>query len=434
MNPIITGIVGLIVLFLLIALTVPIGFAMLIVGFCGTLSLIGLTATIHSVSEVTFGIISNFDFCVLPLFIFMSSICFFAGLGEKLFKFTNNLLGHFRGGLAMATIGSCALFAAASASTIATALTIGKVAVPEMKKYNYSSILACSATAAGGVLGVLIPPSGIMILYGIITGESIAKLFIGGIIPGVILALFFIGTIIIWVRFNPDLAPSVKRTSLSIYEKFKSFLDCGEMMILIIILIIGILFGWFTPTEAGGIGALGAVLFSTIRSLLSFGKIKEAILDTLRTTGMLFTLLIGALVMNTFLTLSTIPQELSNYISNMKLPPYTIILLIILMYVILGCIMDSLSMIFLTIPIIFPLVKSLGFHPIWFGVVITILFELAVLTPPIGVNVFVISTLDKDIPIEKIFRGIIPFIFPILVVIFLVLIFPGLVLFLPSKM
>jgi len=433
MGPVGKGLVGLSVLFLLLLMGVPIGFAMLLVGACGTFLLVGSTASLHAISEVTYGIISNFDWAVLPLFMFMSSLCLFAGFGERLFRLMHKLLGHKRGGLSMATVGACALFAAASASTIATAVTIGRVAIPEMKRYKYSGVLACASSAVGGVLGVLIPPSGVMIIYGIITGESIAKLFMAGIIPGIILAAAFCIVIHIWATLSPSIAPTAGPAA-PFSERFRAFSDCWEMLSLIVFLIIGIAFGWFTATEAGAVGAFAAMILSLVRRSLSLSKMKDAVIDTLRSTGMVFTMIIGALVLNIFLTLSTVPMELANYVAHLGLSPFVVMVIIVITYVILGCVIDSMSMLLLTLPILFPLVKRLGFDPVWFGVVIVLLFEMAVLTPPVGMNVYVISGLEPDVPMEAIFKGVFPFLTAILFVIALLFLFPQLALFLPKRM
>jgi C4-dicarboxylate transporter DctM subunit len=432
MSPIATGLVGIALLLLLMAIGMPIGFAMMLLGFVGFSYLANLSGAFHILAMVPYEMISNYDFCVLPLFFFMASICLVAGLGRSLFRLVYAWMGRLPGGLAIATIGACAMFAAASASTIATAMTIGKVAIPEMQAYKYDSRLACGCVAVGGTLGILIPPSGIFIIYGIITEQSISKLFIAGVIPGVILALMLMSVIFIWVRLNPALAPRGRSTTFR--EKLGAIGESVEMVFLLVFVILGLIIGWFTPTEAGAAGAFGAIVLSLIRGRLSFEGFKEAFIDTLLGTGMVFTILIGALIFNAFLAVSTIPMELAEWVSGLGLPPLMIMVFIICVYFILGCFIDALSMILLTIPIFYPVVMALGFSPIWFGVIIVLLVEMAVITPPVGMNVYVISGINRDVSMGTIFRGILPFLVAMIVFIILLLTFPRMALFLPGLM
>jgi tripartite ATP-independent transporter DctM subunit len=324
------------------------------------------------------------------------------------------------------------MFAAASASTIATALTIGKVAIPEMRAYKYDSRLACGCVAAGGTLGILIPPSGVLIVYGIITEQSITKLFIAGILPGIILTLFFISLTILWARLNPSLAPASPGTTFK--EKLNAFRDSFEIILLLVLVVIGLIVGWFTPTEAGAAGAFGSIFLSFIRKRLNLEKFKEAFSDTLYGAGMVFTILIGALVFNAFLAVSTIPMELATWAAGLNLPPIMIMLVIILIYLFLGCFIDAFSMILLTIPIFFPVVRALGFDPIWFGIITVLVAEIALITPPVGMNVYVIWGISTDVSMETIFRGIMPFLLALVIFIALLVVFPQIVLFLPGLM
>lgn len=428
MTPLLIGIVGIGAVLLLMALGMRIGFAMGLIGFLGFAYLSRFKSAFHIMGDIPFNLISNYDFCVLPLFFLMASVCSESGLGKSLYRWANSFIGHLRGGLAVATIAACAMFAAASASTIATAMTIGKVAIPEMKSYGYDNRLVCGSVAAGGTLGILIPPSGIFIIYGIITEQPIDKLFIAGIIPGIILALLMIILIISWAKVNPSLAP--KASSTTIKEKTRAFLEAIEMIFLLLLIIVGLIVGWFSPTEAGAVGACGAIIFSLFRMRLSFNRFKVAILETLMSSGMVFTLLIGALIFNTFLAVSTLPMELARWISGLGLPPLAVMMGIICVYIVLGCFIDALSMVLLTVPIFFPIIKALGYNPIWFGVIIVIMVETAAITPPVGMNVYVVHGISQDIPMEEIFRGIFPFLIALSLIITLLLAFPQIALLL----
>ncbi len=430
MSPIMTGAIGVLVLLMLLALGMPIGFGMILIGFAGFTYLISFSGAFNILASIPYAAINNYDFCVIPLFFLMAAIFLVAGLGKSLFRLVNTLIGRIPGGLSVATVGACAIFAAASASTIATALTIGKVAIPEMKSYKYDNKLACGCVAAGGTLGILIPPSGVLIIYGIITEQSITKLFIGGIIPGIILALAFMVLIVFWARLNPVIAPPGPSTSL--IEKLKALGDSLEMIALLILVIVGLIVGWFTPTEAGAAGAFGAIFLSLLRKRLTIEKFKEAFFDTLYSAGMVFSILIGALIFNSFLAVSTIPMELANWVGRLTLPPVIIIAIILLVYLVLGCFIDAFSMILLTIPIFFPIINALGFDPIWFGIITVLVVEIALITPPVGMNMYVIWGISQDVPMSDIFKGIFPFLGALIALIVLLVAFPQIVLFLPG--
>ncbi|MDD5703343.1 MAG: TRAP transporter large permease [Dehalococcoidales bacterium] len=408
---------------------IPIGFSMILVGFIGLLYLANFSAALHIIGTIPYEIIGKYDYLVLPLFLLMGSICFSAGLGKSLFKFANSLLGRLPGGLAIATIGACALFAAVSSSSIATAVTIGTTSIPEMKKYKYDSAISTGCLAAGGTLGILIPPSGILIIYGIITETSIVDLFIAGIIPGIILTLLFMALVYIQSRINPTMAPPGPRTTL--IEKLKATTECIEVILLIILVVGGLYIGWFTPTEAGGIAAIGSIVVSLVRRRLNWHRFKEALGDTIRTTGMIFMIMIGAFIMNTFIALSAIPQELADLVAGFDLPSVMVIILVVFVYLILGCFIDTMSMIVLTVPVFSPLVVlGLGYDPVWFGIIVVVVTEMAMVTPPIGINVFIIASIDKDVPMQVIFRGIIPFVAGEMALVFLLIAFPQIVMYL----
>jgi C4-dicarboxylate transporter DctM subunit len=430
MNAITTGVVGIGILFVLLAAGMPVGFGMMLIGLVGFAYLVRFSAAFAVMATIPYNVVTNYDYCVMPLFLLMAGICLNTGLGKGLFQLVNAWIGRLYGGLSIATIGACAMFAAASASSIATAVTMGLVAIPEMRSYKYDSGLATGCVAAGGTLGILIPPSGVLIIYGIITEQSISKLFIAGIIPGIILALLFMVMIYIRARRNPKLAPPGPSTTFK--EKLAISGQSFEMIALLLLVIIGLIIGWFTPTEAGAVGAFGAILFSLIRGRLSWQGFKEAMIDTVRSTGMVFTIILGAFVFNAFLARTTIPMALAGWISGLSLPPVSVMVLIIVVYLILGCVIDAMSMILLTIPIFYPVATALGFDPVWFGILIVLVVEMAMITPPVGMNVYVVSGITRDVPMQTIFKGILPFVIIEACFVALLVAFPQIALFLPS--
>jgi len=432
MNPITTGIVGICIFLALMAAGMPIGFAMLLIGSSGFIYLVKLSGAIHILTSIPYGLISNYDYCVLPLFLLMGTVILNAGFGGTLFRLAYTLTGRLRGGLAIATIFACGVFSAVSSSSIACALTIGLIAIPEMKRYKYDNALCAGSVAAGGTLDILIPPSGLFIIYGIMTEQSIGKLYIAGIVPGIILALMFIFVVYIRVGLNPALAPSAPSTTFR--EKMAALGECTEILLLCLLVLGGLLIGWFTPTEAGAVGAFGAIVFSLIRRRLSWQGFKDSVIDTMLNTGMIFTILVGALIFNAFLAVTTIPMELAGWVSGLALPPVFIMVIILLMYIILGTFLDELSMILLTLPIFYPVVIRLGFDPIWFGVVVVLVVEMGMISPPVGMTMFVVKGIAPDIPIETIYKGVLPFVIAVVVLMVLLVAFPQLALFLPRLM
>ncbi len=432
MNPIGAGILGVVVLLALLACGLPVGFGMILVGFAGFAYLVSPGAALTKMASSAYISISDYNFTVLSLFILMAEVAFVAGLSKDLYNLAAKWLGHLPGGIAIATIGACAVFAAVSSSSVATAVTMGLVALPEMKKYNYDPRLATGTVAAGGTLGILIPPSGVLIIYGIITEQSIGRLFIAGIVPGIILAIMFMIMIYIRGQLNPNLCPRGPKSAWK--EKFTAFGSCGEIILLIMVVLGGLIIGWFTPTEAGAVGAFGAILFSLVRRRLSWHGFKEALLVTARTSGLIYTILVGAFIFNYFLTVSTIPAQLANIVGGFALPPLAVMGVIILVYMVLGCFVDAAAMVLLTVPVFFPLALRLGFDPIWFGIIIVVVVEMAMITPPVGVNVYAISGIAKDVPMADIFKGIFPFFYVLVVFIIILLFVPQLATFLPNIM
>jgi C4-dicarboxylate transporter, DctM subunit len=432
MSPVVAGYTGILLVLALLMLGFPIGFGMILIGFAGYAYLTSTTAALSNVGVIPYELIAKYDYLVLPLFLLMGSVFFSSGLGTSLFRLANAFLGRFRGGLAMASIVASAIFAAVSSSSIATAVTIGSSAIPEMRKRGYSTALATGAIAAGGTLGILIPPSSIFIIYGILTQNSITDLFMAGIIPGVILTVMMVGVIYVQTRINPRLAPA--GTGSSFKEKFQAIGESVEVMVLIVLVLGGLIIGWFTPTEAGGIAGFGAIVISLARRRLNWHKFVDALVDTIRTSGMIFLVLIGAMILNSFVAISTIPMELAAAVGGFGLPPWGVLILVVIVYIILGCFIDTMSMILLTIPVFYPLVTgpAIGLDPIVFGVAIVVVTEMAQITPPVGINVYVIHGIVPDIPMETVFKGIAPFVLVETIFIFLVLGIPQLSLFLPN--
>lgn len=430
MSPVEIGLIGLLALFLLILLGVPIGISMGLVGAIGLWLVVSPSAAFVKVAVVPFQKVSDYDLAVLPLFLLMANIFAHTGIGKDLFNLAYKWLGRFPGGVGLATVAACGTFAAISSSSIATAATMGSVALPEMKRFNYDPRLATGTVAAGGTIGSLIPPSGVLIIYGILTQTSIGKLFLGGWIPGIMEVVAYMIVIFLLCRLNPRLGPPGE--SFSVKEKLFAFLNAGEAIGLIIFVLFGLMWGWFTPTEAGAVGAVGALGFSLLRRRLTLKTLKAACISTLRTTGMIYGILIGAFIFNYFLATTRLPMLLSESVSRLPLPPLALLGVIMLVYLGLGCVLDAAAMHVLTIPIFFPLAVSLGFNPIWFGILTTRVMEVAMITPPIGMNVFVIAGVAPDVPMGTIFKGIVPFLIADIVCIILLMLVPQLVMFLPS--
>ena len=431
MTPIATGIIGIGVLLILLFSRIQIGVAMGLVGFAGFAYLTDIGPALGILKLVPYATFSQYDLSVIPLFILMGAFAFEAGLSEDLYKAVYKWLGHLRGGLAMATVAACACFAAISGSSLATAATLGAVALPEMKKYKYSDSLATGAVAAGGSIGILIPPSVILIIYGIITEQSIGKLFLAGFIPGVLEAVFYITTIAILTKFNPSLGPRGPKTILR--DKMVSFTKTWEVLVLFLLVIGGIYSGVFTPTEAAGVGAFGAFFFTILRGKLNWRSFKDSLLNTIRTTGMLFLIILGAMLLGYFLSITRLPSELANFVGGWPVNRYIILISILVVFLLLGCVMDSMAIVLLTVPIFFPLIVQLGFDPIWFGILVVRLTEMGLITPPVGLNVYIIKGIS-NVPMSTIFRGIFPFLIADACEVALLMAVPQLSLFLPSLM
>lgn len=426
------GLIVVVFVFILMFLRVPIVVAMAIPGFLGVIYLKGWNTLLALLESLIWEKSYDYTLSTIPLFVLMGQLLFTAGFSDELFTAFKNWFGRLKGGLGMATIGASAMFASSSGSSLATTGTIGVVAAKEMLNSGYSKSLTGGSIVAGGTLGILIPPSTMFIIYGIITEQSIGKLLMAGIIPGILLTLFFMLTIYICILIKPDLVNDVRAPKVSWAEKFRS-LKVNIWITLIFILVMGgIYFGWFTVTEAAGIGALGSFVVALIRGKLTVKTFNEAIFSTLKTTGFIFAIIIGAFSLNFVLTITRIPNLLSNFLDSHNFSPAMIITLIVVMYIILGAIMDSMSMIVVTIPVLLPTLELMGFDLIWFGVIIVLLVEISMISPPVGMNCFVLNGVAKDLDIGSIFRGALIFMLPIIALIILLSIFPEIALFIPN--
>jgi C4-dicarboxylate transporter DctM subunit len=432
MSAITIGILGILFLFLLLAMRMQIGFAMALVGFLGFIILSSFESAIGVLGIEPIKTTASYTLSVIPLFLLMGQFAHHSGMGSEIYDMLYRWIGFLPGGLAMATVGACACFAAISGSSLATAAMFGAIALPEMKKLNYADTLATGCIAAGGTLGILIPPSSVLILYGILTEQSIARLFIAGMIPGVCLALIFMMTIYIATRINHSIGAPGPRFKGK--EKIASLKATWSLLTLFVLVIGGLYTGWFTPTEAAGAGAFGAFVVTIVKRRLTWGNLLDSLKDTAHSTAFIFGILIGAMIFQYFITLSQIPDQLSSWIVNMGVGPYVVISAIIGAFMVMGCFMEGLSIMVLAVPIVFPIVVRMGFDPIWFGIIITLTMEMSLITPPVGVNVFVLSGVAKDVPMYTIFRGILPFWLAMIGCIVLLTVFPEIVLFLPNSM
>jgi tripartite ATP-independent transporter DctM subunit len=433
LDPVIVGIVGTVVAFLLLFLGMPIAYALMLVGFVGVSVLASVEAALPMVARTIFEVSSFYPYTVIPLFIVMGGFAGSSGITRELYGTFDKWLRKLPGGLGIATIGACAGFAAVSGSSVATVAAMGTIALPEMKRFRYHPRLATGSVAAGGTLGFLIPPSIGFIVYGMLTEQSIGKLLIAGMVPGLLLAVAYGGIIVLLVKWNPALAPAVPG-SVTWKEKLRSLLRVWEPMAIFLIVMGGIYLGLFTPTEAGAVGATVLLLVAIIRKRLTLSNLSLALQEAVRISVMVLFLVAGANVFSYFLALSTIPMKVAGWAADLTISPYLIHGLIVLIYLFLGCFLDAISMMVLTMPVIFPVIVTLGFDPIWYGVVAILMMEAGLITPPMGLNIFTVAGVVKDIPLETIFRGVAPFLLSIFLMVLIITLFPNLVLFLPAMM
>ncbi|MEX0923976.1 MAG: TRAP transporter large permease [Rhodovibrionaceae bacterium] len=427
------GLLSFPVLIALIFLRVPIGLAMLMVGFFGVWLVTGserpVLAQLKSLPYDTF---SNYSLSIVPLFLLMGQFATRGGLSKRLFAAAETWLGHRRGGVAMAAVGACGAFGAICGSSLATAATMGQVALPELRRSGYSGALSTGCLAAGGTLGILIPPSVILVIYAILAEQNIAKLFIAAFVPGILAVLGYMLAIAIYVRIFPDAAGQRERSASE--ERWRALLAVWPVLAIFLLVIGGIYAGWFTPTEGAAVGAAGTGLVAYVNGGLDWKGLREAILATAVSTGMIFFILLGAAVFNSFLAFSQLPQEAARFVTESGFSPWLVLALILLCYMIFGCVMDSLSMILLTIPIFFPVIMALDFGldpestALWFGILVLIVVEVGLITPPVGMNLFVINSMAGDIPISQTYRGALPFILSDFLRVAILVLFPGIAL------
>ena len=429
MEPGQVGLIGIVVLITLLLSKMHIGLAMGMVGFFGFAYIAGFEAAFGVLQTVPYTTFASDSLSVIPLFVLMGAFAFSSGMSEDLYAAVRTIFANLRGGLAMATVAACACFAAISGSSIATAATLGKVAMPEMRKYKYADSLATGAIAAGGCIGILIPPSVILLIYGILTEQSIGKLFAAGLIPGILQAVFYIVTIWILTKRNPALGPPGPSSTPK--EKVVALSRTWDVIVLFLLVIGGLYAGIFTPTEAAGMGAFGAFCFSIIRGKMNWGNFTASLSSTVSTAGMLFTIILGAMILGYFFSVTRLPVEFATYVSALPVNRYVVLFFIVIVYLILGCIMDSLAIVLLTVPVFYPLIVQLGFDPIWFGVIVTRVTEMGMITPPVGMNVYVIHGITK-VPMSTIFRGIWPFLIADVIELAFLIAIPEISTFLPS--
>jgi tripartite ATP-independent transporter DctM subunit len=431
MNPVLIGLIALAALFLLMFFEMPIAFAMALVGFCGFAVLSNLDAALNMVGLVPYTTSADYIFSVLPLFLLMGEFANISGIMGDAYGTIYKWIGHLPGGLAMATVGGCAGFGAVCGSSVATGATMCRVALPEMRKYNYDQGLATGCLAAGGTLGIMIPPSMQFILYGVVAEQSIGKLFMAGIFPGILLALLFMFAIYIGCRRNPSLGPA--STKASWRERLVSLKGIWGVILLFAMVMGGIWGGFLTPTEAAAVGVFVSFILVIVRKQLNRKNMLTAMIGAFITTGMCLGILIGAMIFGYFVALTTLPMALAKFVSSLAIPPLGILIGILIVYLILGCLMDALAMILLTMPIFIPVILALGFDPIWFGVILCLMCEMALITPPVGMNVFVISGMS-GVPMYTVFRGILPFLIAMVIGMIILIAFPQISLWLPRTM
>lgn len=434
------SLIGFAAVLVLVLLRIPIAFAMGLVGMIGFMLETSFRASISMVARLIIDTSQDYGLSVIPLFILMGLFVNKGGISRELYAASNAFLGHFRGGLAMATIVACGGFAAISGSSLATAATMAKVAMPEMRRFGYADSLSTASIAAGGTLGILIPPSVILVIYGLLTETSIGKLFVAGIVPGLLGIVLYLAAVRFFVWRSPEAGPAGPRAPWS--ERLRALRDVWAVLLLFF-LVIGGLYGLFdvpslnlnfSPTEAAGMGAMGAFLIALARRRLNFRQTLEVLQETAITAASLFAVLIGAWIFSNFVNIAGLPGALNDLVTAYNLQPWQVMAFILLIYIALGCIFESLSMLLLTVPIFFPLVTSLGYDPIWFGIVVVVVTEISLITPPVGLNVFVLKGVVGNVPTSTIFRGVTPFWLVDIVRLFLLLAIPALALYLPSQM
>ncbi len=430
MTPEQVGIIGCVALVVLLCSSMPVAFAMAIVGFVGFAVVVSPHAAVSVLTFDLYKTFASYSLTVIPLFVLMGQVAFHGGISRRLFGAAYHWLGPLPGGLAMATVGACTAFGAICGSGPATTATMALVALPEMKRYKYSMEMGCGAVAAGGTIGMMIPPSVVFIVYAIMTEQSIGKLFIAGVVPGVLTALLFCIVIYVQCLRRPELGP--RAPSSAWMAKIRSLGGTWETLLLFAGVMGGMFWGIFTPTEGAAIGAAGTIAITAVRRKFGLTMLIQSLLETLRTSVMVMIIVAGAVVFGHFLAVTQIPSQLAAWLGNLPLPPSAIMLLVVLFYLVAGCFVDALALVLLTIPIFYPVVMKIGFDPIWFGVMIVLVTQMGTITPPVGVCVYVVSGIERSVPLQTIFRGALPFLVAMVVAAILLIAFPWLCLFLPN--
>ncbi|QRF56383.1 TRAP transporter large permease [Variovorax paradoxus] len=426
------ALLGFVALFVLMLLRVPVGMAMGLVGVTGYSYLVGPGPALKLVGQTSMRTVTDYTFGVIPMFMLMGALVSVSGVSRELFRAANSMIGHLRGGLGVATVVACGGFAAICGSSVATAATFSSVAYPEMRRFGYPQSFATGVIAAGGTLGAMLPPSTVLAVYAILTQQDIGKLFMAGIVPGLLAMLMYVLTIVVIVRVKPGWLPRGEARAWS--ERAAELKNVWAPIVLFLFVIGGLYGGFFTPTEAGGVGASGAFILGVLRGRLDRATIREALLSATRTAAAVFTVLIGALLFGYFLTITQSPQKLTEFLTGLGVGRYGVLALIMVMYLVLGCLMDAMAMIILTVPIIYPVIVHLGFDPIWFGIIIVMTVELGLIHPPVGMNVFVIKSVVKDVSFTTIFKGVLPFVATDILRLVILIAFPAIALWLPGRM
>jgi len=436
MSPTLIGIIGIIVMVIIFMSRMPVAYVMAMIGYIGFSIMISGKGGLNLLSRNIYDVFSSYGLTTIPLFVLMGQLAFNSGISHRLYNTGYKWLGNIRGGLAMATVSACTAFGAVCGSSPATAATMATVGLPEMKRYKYADELATGSVASGGGLGMIMPPSVVLIVYGILTEQSIGALFVAGIFPAILVTILFIISIYIKCSLAPEQGPPGEKFPLK--EKIKSFLGMGETLAVFILVMGGLFIGLFTPTEAAAVGAFGVLFVSIIRQQLTWQAFVNALYETLGTSCMVMMLIAGAVVFGKFLAVTRIPFDIATWVGGFDLPPFIIMAIIVFIYFIGGCFMDALAFVTLTVPIFFPVVMALGYDPIWFGIIIVMVTEMGVITPPVGINVYVVFGVARrvigEVPLESIFKGIVPFLFAVIAGVIILMIFPQIILLLPNLM
>ena len=436
MTPTVIGLIGIAIMIAMFLTRMPIAFVMAIVGFVGFGIMVTPETGLVLLSRSLYVVFEDYNLTTIPLFILMGQLAFNSGISGRLYEAGYKFIGHIRGGLAMATVSACTAFGAVCGSSPATAATMATVGLPEMKKYGYNNELSTGSVASGGGIGMIMPPSVVLIIYGILTEQSIGALFVAGIFPALLVTVLFIFSIYIICTIKPEQGPPGEKFSWA--EKIKALFGLFETLIIFGTVIGGIFFGWFTPTEAAAIGACAVLFVAVIRKQITWDAFVKSLYETIRTSCMVLMLIAGAVIFGKFLAITRIPFEIAGWVSGLDMAPFLVMAVIIFIYFIGGCFMDALAFVTLTVPIFFPVVQELGYDPIWFGVIIVMVTEMGVITPPVGINVYVVYGVAKniieDIRLESIFKGIFPFLLAVILGVIILMIFPQIILYLPNLM